>query len=107
MDQPGKSPITTFIPAYPQGYYTLQLEDRAQRAIAIMLCQADQASTEDLMRGISVNGRPAGGPVKCLKWPDRQVLHPSQAWSWLSDRVIVICSAEQSSPATAEHERFL
>ena len=75
MDQPGKSPITTFIPAYPQGYYTLQLEERAQRAIAIMLCQADQASTEDLMRGISVNGRPAGGPVKRLKWPDRQALH--------------------------------
>ncbi|KAK9822745.1 hypothetical protein WJX74_003017 [Apatococcus lobatus] len=71
MDQAGKSPITTFIPASPQGYYTLQLEERAQRAIAIMLCQADQASAEDLIRGIMVNGRPAGGTVKRLKWPDR------------------------------------
>lgn len=74
MDQAGKSPLTTFMPAYPQGYYTLQLEERAQRTIAIMLCQADQDNAEDLMRGIMVNGRPAGGFVKRLKWPDRQVL---------------------------------
>lgn len=47
----------TFNLAHPEGTYSLELEDSAQRAVAVQLCTLDIQSGQQLLRNIVVNGK--------------------------------------------------
>ena len=67
------SVVLTFNPAHPEGSHTLRLAVPAERSIAVLMCNLDQASTFDLIRNIRLDGKALGGTVKKLRWPTRWV----------------------------------
>ncbi|GBF95369.1 hypothetical protein Rsub_07797 [Raphidocelis subcapitata] len=57
-----------FDPAAPEGRYRFDLSAPAQRAAAAALCELDAAAAADLMRGISLDGKPIAS-CKKAGWP--------------------------------------
>ena len=85
--------VLTFNPAHPEGSHTLRLAVPAERSIAVLMCNLDQASTFDLIRNIRLDGKALGGTVKKLRWPTRW------AGSAHACKLLLRCMRQAQTPA--------
>ena len=89
-EQAPGSVVLTFNPAHPEGSHTLRMAVPAERSIAVLMCNLDQASNFDLIRNIRLDGKALGGTVKKLRWPTRWVV----ICSWMQAVVKVRAPAQ-------------
>ncbi|CAD7702924.1 unnamed protein product, partial [Ostreobium quekettii] len=66
----GQAHAAQFNPACPDGSYELDLSDQTERAVAVQLCQLDNAADDDFMRNVKLDKQSISS-IKALDWPDR------------------------------------
>lgn len=93
--------VLTFNPAHPEGSHTLRLAVPAERSIAVLMCNLDQASTLDLIRNIRLDGKALNGTVKKLRWPTKWVVVGlwTQAAAACASQTLAMSRTEECCPA--------